>query len=162
VNEAILAAAQGLPTRSFPAGADIIVEGTPQHALYVLAEGAVEVSRDAVPIATIDEPGSIFGELAVLLQSPATATVRALSPCTFWVPDSPTEFLETQPAVALAVALTLARRLDLVTGYLADLRNQYAGREDHLGVVDVVLESLSHQQGRPADPGSDRETEAPY
>jgi CRP/FNR family transcriptional regulator, cyclic AMP receptor protein len=162
VNESILAAVEGLPQRAYPAGADIIVEGMPQLSLYVLAAGAVEVSRDAVPVSVIDEPGAIFGELAILLRSPATATVRAQTPSTFWVPESPMEFLETRPAVALAVATTLARRLDAVTGYLVDLRNQYAGREDHLGVVDVVLESLSHHQGPPADPGSDRETEAPY
>jgi CRP-like cAMP-binding protein len=162
VNGPILAAVGDLPKRSYPSGADIIVEGTALHELYVLAEGVVEVSRASVPVTVIDDPGAIFGELAVLLQSPATATVRAQGACTFWVSEDPFEFLEEQPAVALAVATTLARRLDAVTGYLVDLRNQYAGREDHLGVVDNVLESLSHQQGRRADPGSDREAEAPY
>jgi CRP/FNR family transcriptional regulator, cyclic AMP receptor protein len=162
VNEAILAAAVNLPERSFAAGNQVIVEGESQHQLFVLITGTVEVARANVPVAVIDEAGAIFGELSALLKAPATASVTALDDCQFRVADDPEDFLHNQPAVALAVASTLAHRLDALTRYLVDLRNQYADRDDHLGIVDVVLESLMHHQDAPPEPGSDRESEAPY
>jgi CRP-like cAMP-binding protein len=162
VFETILAAAAELPSVAVAAGTVVISEGDPLLQLLVLESGAVAVSREDVPVATIDQPGAVFGELSVLLQAPATATVRTIDACTFRVSDDPPAFLRARPEVALAVATMLARRLDALTRYLVDVREQYADRDDHLGVVDVVLESLSHHQGADADPGSDREPEAPY
>jgi CRP/FNR family cyclic AMP-dependent transcriptional regulator len=40
------------------------------------------------------------------------------------------------------VARILSRRVQLVTGYLVDLERQFADRDDHLAMVDEVLESL--------------------
>jgi len=51
----------------------------------------------------------------------------------------------------------LAGRLVDATSYLADLKHQYAGRDDHLGMVDAVLESLMQQQGRQEPAGTGRE-----
>jgi hypothetical protein len=34
----------------------------------------------------------------------------------------------------------------MVTTYLADLQHQFSEREDHLGMVDEVLDSLLHHQ----------------
>jgi CRP/FNR family cyclic AMP-dependent transcriptional regulator len=160
--ETLLAAAADLPELSFAAGADVIVEGENRGQLFVLVSGSVEVSRDDVRVAVVDEPGAVFGEMAVLLNTPATATVRSLGGCVLRVSDAPEEFLRARPDVARAIAQMLARRLDGVTRYLVDIREQYADRDDHLGVVDVVLESLSHHQAAPPEPGSDREDEAPY
>jgi CRP/FNR family transcriptional regulator, cyclic AMP receptor protein len=36
-----------------------------------------------------------------------------------------------------------------------DLKRQYQDREDHLGMVDEVLESLTHEQGRGFIPASE-------
>jgi CRP/FNR family cyclic AMP-dependent transcriptional regulator len=162
VSEAILAAAAGLARVSIPADTTVIVEGQQSGQLFVLETGVVAVTRASVPVATIDTPGSIFGELAVLLNSPATATVHTIGACKFRVSQDPEAFLRARPEVALEVATLLARRLDALTRYLVDVREQYADHDDHLGVVDVVLETLSHHQGEPPNPGSDREHEAPY
>jgi CRP-like cAMP-binding protein len=162
VFELILAAASDLPLITLPAGTAVITEDQHIDRLLVLETGSVAVTRAEIPVATIDQPGAVFGELSVLLQTPATATVRTIGECTFRATDDPHGFLRTRPEVALAVATMLARRLDGLTRYLVDVREQYADRDDHLGVVDVVLESLSHHQGADADPGSDREQEAPY
>lgn len=160
--DVILAASADLPRADLPAGATLIVEGEHPRRLLVLEAGAVAVTRDDVEVSTIDQPGAVFGEMSVLLQAPATATVRTLRPCIFRVASDPESFLRARPEVALAVATMLARRLDALTRYLVDVREQYADRDDHLGVVDVVLDSLSHHQRVDADPGSDREREAPY
>lgn len=161
--DSVLAAADDLPEVTYPDGVTVIVEGESPVSLLVLVTGAVEVSRDQVPISVIEEPGAIFGELAALLSAPATASVRTRGDCVFRVCDSDQlGFLQDHPEIATAVAQLLARRLDALTRYLVDVRTQYADRDDHLGLVDGVLDSLSHHQGAPPDPGSDREREAPY
>lgn len=152
----------GLPEVTYPDGAPILREGHRHHELLVLVSGSVRVTAAGAEIRTIDEPGSIFGEMATLLDAPATATVTAIGECRFRKVDDAASFLREQPGFALEIASTLARRLDLITRYLADLRNQYADRSDHLGVVDTVLESLLQHSDNGVQPGSERETEAPY
>jgi CRP/FNR family transcriptional regulator, cyclic AMP receptor protein len=151
-----------LPVVFYPAGAEVIREGEVHGSLLVLVEGTVEVSREGTVVAMIDEPGSVLGETSALLGGPATATVKCVGDCSFRRSDDPRSFMREHPGVALAVATTLARRLHTITGYLVDLRRQYADRSDHLGMVDVVLESLAHQQRATVEPGSDREPDAPY
>jgi CRP/FNR family cyclic AMP-dependent transcriptional regulator len=151
-----------LPEVNFPDGAQIFVEGHRHHQLLVLVSGAVRITSSGAEISIIDEPGSVFGEMATLLDAPATATATAVGECRFMRSDDPERFMHERPGVALEIAVTLARRLDLVTRYLADLRNQYADRSDHLGVVDEVLGSLLQHQGADVEPGSEREAEAPY
>lgn len=68
-----------------PAGTTIISEGDPADALYVLAEGEVEVTARGELgserlIRTMSSP-SYFGEIGVLEHIPRTATVRALTDC---------------------------------------------------------------------------------
>lgn len=157
----VLESCADLPEVTFADGAEIFVEGRRHDDLLILVEGTVSISRSGVEISIIDQPGAIFGELAVLLDGPATATARAVGECRFLRCDSPQSLMRDRPGFTLLIAVTLARRLDLITGYLADLRSQYADRSDHLGVVDEVLESLMQHQGRAVEPGSDREPEAP-
>jgi CRP/FNR family transcriptional regulator, cyclic AMP receptor protein len=147
---------------TYPDGAPILVEGQRHHELLILVSGAVRVSALGAEIRIMDEPGSIFGEMATLLDAPATASATAVGECRFMKTDDPESLLREHPGFALEIASTLARRLDVITRYLADLRNQYADRSDHLGVVDVVLESLMQHQGSGVEPGSEREAEAPY
>jgi CRP/FNR family transcriptional regulator, cyclic AMP receptor protein len=158
----VLEWAAHLPEVTFADGAQILVEGRRHHELLILVEGTVGISKSGAQISVIDQPGAILGELAVLLDAPATATATALGECRLLRSDDPETLLHDRPGLALEIAVTLARRLDVITGYLADLRNQYADRSDHLGVVDEVLQTLMQHQGQAAEPGSDRESEAPY
>ena len=153
---------EGLPEVVFADGAPVLAEGERHREVLVLVSGAVRVSAKGADIRVIDEPGAIFGEMATLLDAPATATVTAVGECRFRRAEDGATFMRQQPEFALTVATTLAQRLDVITRYLADLRNQYADRSDHLGVVDTVLESLLQHQGRGVQPGSEREAEAPY
>jgi CRP/FNR family cyclic AMP-dependent transcriptional regulator len=162
VFSAILDAAQDLPEITVPDATELITEGVVPGRLLILVAGAVSVSRDGTRFSMVDEPGTVFGEMSVLLDVAATATVHSMGEARFRVADAPAEFLRSKPEVSLAVAELLARRVDYLLRYLTDVKAQYADRADHLGVVDVVLESLAHHQRSPVESGSDREREAPY
>lgn len=142
------------PTRALGEGEVLIDEHGWSGQLFVLVQGVLEVHRGDVEIALVDEPGALFGEMAVLLERPHTASVRAVSEAVVHVVDDAEAFLAARPALAMPIARLLARRLQNVNAYLVDLKQQFADRADHLGMVDEVLESLSHEQGEaflPAD-----------
>jgi CRP-like cAMP-binding protein len=106
------------------------------------------VRKGDVLIAEIYEPGAVFGDMAFLLKSEPTATVRALTPCTFRHVADPASYFREQPAAALHMAEILARRLDSLNRYLVDIKNQFTDRADHLGIIDEVLDSLMHKHPR--------------
>jgi CRP/FNR family cyclic AMP-dependent transcriptional regulator len=134
----------GLPEREFAQAEDIIVEDHKGESLFVLKEGAVEILKKETQVNVVSSPGSIFGEVSVLLGRAHMATVRTLKPSTFYVIDDAHHFLQKNPEINLHIARLLAVRLNSVTTYLVDLKQQFDSREDHLGMVDEVLESILH------------------
>lgn len=142
------------PRRGVAPGDAVLEQGQVAAPMMVLIEGEVEILRDDVRVAVTSEPGAVFGEMAALLGTACTATVRALKPSTFAVVENPEEFLRISPEATLHVARLLARRLDTLNRYLVDVKAQYEGH-DHLGMVDEVLETLMHRQPR-VDPTANR------
>ena len=69
--------------RKFVEGTNIVTEGEPGVAVYIIAEGTVAVTHpgEAEPRATLHE-GSAFGEMSMLDGAPRTATIKALTPVT--------------------------------------------------------------------------------
>jgi CRP-like cAMP-binding protein len=143
----ILDALSEYPVRHFAPGEVVIEQGTTTGLIFFLREGAVEVLKDGVTVATASEPGAIFGDLSALLGEPHTATVRAAQACAFYIVSDSHAFLERNPYAALHLCQLLARRLDAVNKYLVDVKQQFAGA-DHLGMVDAVLDTLMHRQPR--------------
>lgn len=145
-----------LPKRTFAPDEVVIAEGTPAGSLFILIEGAVEVRKGDYAITVLDEPGAVFGEISVLLDTAHTATVVATIPTRFYVVESPAEFMRSTPDVGLSIARLLARRLHAMTTYLVDLKQQFDQHDDHFGMVDQVLDALTHSQ-QDHKAGSDRE-----
>ena len=141
-----ICAASSLPERSVSEGECILEEGLKDGALYILKEGAVEILKKDIQVNLVSSPGSLFGEVSVLLNRPHMATVKAMKPSTFYVAENAQEFLHANPEINLAIARLLATRLNSVTNYLVDLKDQFESHEDHLGMVDEVLESILHHQ----------------
>ena len=156
---ALLEFCSDLPTERVAPGAVLIEEGTQPTRMYVLRSGSVLIQRDDVRVARIDSPGAVLGEMAVVLGKPATATVVAESEAELCVIHDPTGFLVERPGAALAVLRTTAARLDGLTQYLVDVKQQYSGAEGHLGMVDQILDTLVHHQVPAARPGSARDPE---
>src|SRR5499425_3765270 len=99
----------GLPVVKHRAREVVLAAGSKTGGLLFLRSGTVEVVKDEVQIASVNAPGSVFGEQAVLLNQPHTADVRTLEQSEFYVADAPA-ILAGDPTVSLYVAAILARR----------------------------------------------------
>lgn len=150
--EAVLSYTKDLATVRYDTGDVLIKEGPSSGVLYILVEGAVEILRGDVRVSLRDEPGAVFGEISALLDSPHSATVRAIEPSILHRIEDAESFLQMRPEIVFHVARILAHRLVDATTYLADIKRQFADRTDHLGMVDEVLEALVNQQQTSAVP----------
>ncbi len=150
-------ALDGLPLDTFEAGDVLIHENSEKGALFFLVNGTVEVSKQGQLITRVRERGAMFGEMSVLLKCKHTATVTAIDRVDCRVVEDPDEYLALHPEVTLYVCRILARRLDSLNKYLVDIKEQFADRSDHLGMVDEVLGAIMNRKPReitpPADPG---------
>jgi CRP-like cAMP-binding protein len=155
----LLAFAADLPLLTVAPSETLIDEGTEPGRMYVLEQGSVVVEHDGVPFARIDTPGAVFGEMAWVLEKPATATVRAVGEVQVRVVEDPMSFFTDAPGAALTVLRTTASRLDGLTQYLVDVKQQFGGEEGHLGLVGQILDHLVHHQGPAARTGSARDPE---
>jgi CRP-like cAMP-binding protein len=63
-----------------PAGAGLIREGEPGDRFYVLLSGLLGVSQEARGERWVLRPGDYFGEVALAMNVPRTASVRAVTP----------------------------------------------------------------------------------
>jgi cAMP-dependent protein kinase regulator len=95
---------------SRPAGALVLEQGQEVDALYLLQRGRCQVlyrhlDGTEIPLRTLGE-GDMFGEISLMLGLPATATVRADTPCMLLRLDwgSCDRHLLTHPGVAEALS----------------------------------------------------------
>jgi CRP-like cAMP-binding protein len=153
---AILDYCTGEVQRNVPAGTILLHQGETTGHLFVLVAGQLEVVKGTTVVANLVEPGAIAGEMSALLQQAHTATVRAATDAVVYEFSDAASFLRTQPAVALLVAQLLAQRLNVATTYLADIKQQYAGHDNHLAMVSDVLQSMINLPPSEVSPGSDR------
>lgn len=106
----------------FQPGEIIVAQGSAGDSLFLLCEGALQVSAEgekgrAIALAVLDQPGAFFGEVSLVDHGPRSATVRAASEAvvlrvslealeSFFM-----EFEETQVTVLRNLAKVLAQRL---------------------------------------------------
>lgn len=138
-----------LPLETLVPGEALMEEGGSSGRLYVLVEGTLGVERDGLQIATLTEPGVIIGEMAVLLGTPHSATVRALSHTSVRVIDEAIDFLSANPELALHVATLACARLNDTSALLVDLRRATAGRKDEQTLLGRIFATLSGTPSKP-------------
>jgi CRP/FNR family cyclic AMP-dependent transcriptional regulator len=97
---------------SFREGEWIIRQGDPQSAVYVIVDGEVAVLIDDEERRVLSK-GSFFGEVAVLLDEPATATImtRTAVRCLVIQGSDIQAFLLSHPLVTYRILKAEARRL---------------------------------------------------
>lgn len=100
------------PRSHFQPGDVIVREGEAGTAAYILVEGRCEIRKDTPSgsqTLQIIEPGTVFGEMAILTQGPRTATVVAVEPTTVLVVTS--QVLEQEMAALKPWMATLLKSL---------------------------------------------------
>jgi CRP/FNR family cyclic AMP-dependent transcriptional regulator len=101
-----------VPVRKVAAGETIILEGGVAHEMFLLRKGRAEIRVKDQPIEEVG-PGGIFGEMALIDQSPRSATVVALED-TEIIPINERLFVilvQDAPYFALDVMRTLVERI---------------------------------------------------
>lgn len=111
-----------LPVANYCAGETILTAGSRSDQLLILKKGAVAVVKDSIEIATVEEPGAVFGELSALLDQPHTADVRALKDSQFYVAEA--GLLGKDPSAVLHIAKVLARRLLAANSGFIEMKKQ--------------------------------------
>jgi hypothetical protein len=90
-------------------GAEITRQGTPAGAIYLIAQGEVELTRQEQGVKprrlAVLHPGDLFGEMEILLRRPWASAARALQPTVLyrWDRAALASFLRRQPAALLAL-----------------------------------------------------------
>lgn len=151
----VLSCCDELPEARFAPGDVLLPEGPRTGRMYILAGGTLEVLRGDTVVAEVHDPGAIFGEMSAFLGTDHTATVRAVDHVVAFRIDDARAYLQGHPEIVFHVACILAGRLQQATTYLADVKQQFAGQDNHLGMVDEVLEALVQRQRPRASVGSE-------
>jgi CRP/FNR family cyclic AMP-dependent transcriptional regulator len=101
-----------VPTRNFASGDTIFSEGDHADEFFVVVRGKVEIRNGSGSLEVLG-PKGIFGEMALIEDSPRSATVVALTDITV-APIKEAQFLflvKHMPMFALKVMRVLAKRL---------------------------------------------------
>ena len=93
------------------AGESLFQQGDEADAIYILREGSLLVIEDGVCLATVSEPNSYVGELALLIGEKRLAEVRADTDSRLEVVEDVDAFFRKHPERALEIARLLANRL---------------------------------------------------
>jgi CRP-like cAMP-binding protein len=99
-----------------PEGTTLISEGTKGREFFVLVDGVVDVYRNGLKIDTLGA-GSFFGEIALVVDVPRTATVTATSPVRLLVITGQAfqRLLDETPSIQAKVMAALAERVAPLT-----------------------------------------------
>jgi CRP/FNR family transcriptional regulator, cyclic AMP receptor protein len=100
-----------------PTGAALCTEGEIGHEFFVIVDGKVEVTRNGKRVATRGG-GEFVGEIALLEQTPRTATVTAKTPLRVFVLTNQDfrTLINENPTVERKVLRALARRVIELSG----------------------------------------------
>ena len=74
--------AQNMAREEIPAGAGVVSEGEEGERFYVVLSGMLAVSQRSRGAQSVLRPGDYFGEVALTMHVPRTASVTALVPTT--------------------------------------------------------------------------------
>ena len=139
----VLAKLDGFPIRVFEPGDVVVSEGSTTGRLLFLKRGAVDVVMEEVDLTRIDQPGAVFGEIGLLLDTAHTASVLAVHSSSFYVVEDGGAFLKAEPVAALYVATVLAGRLDAVNHLVVDAKRRAPVSEQRRGLVGEMIERLA-------------------
>jgi CRP-like cAMP-binding protein len=80
--EKLATLAQRMEREEIPAGAGVVIEGQEGDRFYVVLSGLLAVNQESRGAQRVLRPGAYFGEVALAMDMPRTASVHALTPVT--------------------------------------------------------------------------------
>lgn len=155
--DALLALADKAKSAKFPKQATIIMEGDETSSLYIILSGKVRVfsSDDKSKEVTllIQEPGSYFGEIALLSDEPRSASVVTLEStvCAMISKSDFINWLMIHPDVAISLLGVLSEKIRQLTDKVRvmALSNVYERAVKTLQAMAVVEGNVSIIHNRP-------------
>ena len=137
--------------QQFPAGQTVFKEGDPGDGVYLVKDGAVEISATVAPdtervIAQVG-PGELFGEMAVLELKPRSATAKAAQQSTvYFIPrDELLAMVQRSPVLAMELLREISRRLrEFDQRYIQEIL-----QSERLAVVGRFARSIVHDLKNP-------------
>ena len=132
-----------LPLETLEPGTHLTTEGTRSGQLYILESGTLTVQREGIGIATIDEPGAIIGEMAVLLGIPHSATVIAKDMARVRVVNDALGTLSHNAEFALHLATIACARLNATSALLVELKGEARGKAREQALMSRILMALA-------------------
>ncbi|MFT5196424.1 MAG: CRP/FNR family cyclic AMP-dependent transcriptional regulator [Cellvibrionaceae bacterium] len=135
--------------RRFQAGSTVFHLGDPGGLLYIILSGKIKISHSnpegQEALLAIMGQGDFFGELALLDESPRSATAEAIAPTETLTlhRDDFMRFIDDHPAFARHVLTSLARRVRHMNSQISDIFFL-----DLPGRLARTLLKLSEQHGR--------------
>ena len=78
--EQVMKLAGRMNREEIAAGQAPVVEGEPGERFYVVLSGMLVVSQESMGARRVLRPGDYFGEVALTMDIPRTASIRALTP----------------------------------------------------------------------------------
>ena len=139
----VLARLDGFPILVFEPGDVVLSEGSTTGRLLFLKRGAVDVVMEEVDLTRIDQPGAVFGEVGLLLNTAHTANLLAVHSSSFYVVEDGAAFLKAEPMAALYVATVLAGRLDAVNHLVVEARQRALASGQRRGLVGEMIDRLA-------------------
>jgi CRP-like cAMP-binding protein len=80
--EQLVRLGQRMRREDIPSGGSVVDEGDDGDRFYVVLSGMLTVSQQSLGPRRVLRPGDYFGEVALAMDVPRTASVRALTPTT--------------------------------------------------------------------------------
>ncbi len=129
------------------AGENLIEEGQPGDAAYIILDGEFEVVKKSDVqniVIAVRESGEVFGEMALLDQAPRMATVHALRDGQVLKIRGETfqQLLAHSPSAALSILQTVSSRLRQNEGLLR--------QNEKMAALGTLAAGLAHELNNPA------------
>ncbi len=90
VSEDHVAIVDAFSSEEIQAGADVIKQGEDGENFYVVERGSLDIYLGENKVGAPYAPGTSFGELALMYNTPRAATIKASTDCKLWVIDRST------------------------------------------------------------------------
>ncbi|RYE08111.1 MAG: cyclic nucleotide-binding domain-containing protein [Hyphomicrobiales bacterium] len=130
------------PTRTLEPGETLLTKGESRGDIHVLLMGELAVERGGVTLANLSNPGTLVGEMSVLLRRPATATVRAVRETRIRSLIGAADTMAGDAELAMHIAALVAARLDATSSVVVDLSRDLAGMPNEQGVLTRLFTAL--------------------